>query len=645
MQHKSLIMKRYIKIILKKCVFISTVLIPVFCLAENQIQKRPNILWITSEDNSPTYLGCYGNKHATTPTLDKLSEEGVTYDNAFSNATVCAPSRFTIIEGMYASTCGTQHMRSNNDIPGEFRFFPEYLRKAGYYCTNNRKEDYNIDKDKWRENVARAWDESSKRAHYKNRKKGQPFFAVFNTGLSHEHKIHYQLLKEDGEFVHNPDSLEIAPYHPDLPEIRKCYAQYYDYITEMDQWVGKLLNELEESGLSENTIVFYFSDHGGVLPRSKTYIFESGTRVPLIIKFPEKYQHLAPRKPGSRDSRLVSFVDLASTILSLAGVEIPGHMQGNAFLGEQKTKEPEYIHFFRGRDDENYDMLRAVRTKKYRYIRNYMPHRLYGMHGWYLWRTSAVRAWEEAYRNGQCNEIQSRYWCTKESPEELYDITLDPHNVNNLAGDPQYQNVLIELRKENQRWITENRDAGFLPEAMMIELAADKTVYELTHSKDFPFEKIFSTAEMATEENPAYLPELFKRLTDSHPGVRYWAATGCAVLGDKALEAAPQLKKMLEDPYGNNRVAAAEALCRMGITDKSLQTLVDEMNNSTQMVPLHAVNVLRSLGNVALPAEKKIMGDINMRVKRSHYFSRAYIDLLNTLKPGWGDYVMWENKF
>ena len=625
--------------LITKAGFILAAFFVVFGYSYGQTRGRPNILWIVSEDNSPEYLGCYGNENATTPNIDKLSGQGVTYNNAFTNATVCAPSRFTIITGVYPTTCGTQHMRSNEPIPEEFRFFPEYLRKAGYYCTNNAKEDYNIDKKQWAENVSKAWDESSSKAHYKNRKKGQPFFAVFNTELSHEHVIHYQMLKEDDEFMHDPAKLELAPYHPDLPEMRRCYAQYYDYITEMDKWVGSLLNELEENGLAGNTIVFYYSDNGGVLPRSKTYIFESGTRVPLVIRFPEKYQDLAPGKPGSRADRLVSFVDLAPTILSLADVKIPDNMLGNAFLGEQKTEEPEYVHFFRARDDENYEMTRAVRTRKFRYIRNYMPHRIYGQHGWYIWRASAVRAWEQAYKNGQCNAIQNRYFQKKESSEELYDITTDPHNIYNLSGDPKYADVLKEMREENQRWLRENRDAGFLPEAMMVELSKGKPPYDLTHSVDFPFGRIFSTAEMATTENPEYLPELIKRLSDDHPGVRYWAATGCAILGEKARGAASRLEKMLEDAYGNNRVAAAEALCRMGITEKPLRVLVNEMNSGEQWVPMHAMNALRGLGDIAKPAVKQIMNGLNPRVQREHYFMRGYVDLLDELKPGWGDYI------
>jgi len=607
-----------------------------FCTSSGSGQNsdKPNILWITSEDNSASYIGCYGNEQANTPNIDALAEEGVVYNHAFANAPVSAPARFTIITGMYGSTCGTQHMRSFNEIPDQFRLFPHYLREAGYYCTNNAKRDYNKAQP-WD-----VWDESSRSAHYENREKDQPFFAVFNIGQSHESIIHYQAIKDNDDFNHRPDNINLAPYHPDFPDMRRCYAQYYDAIMEMDKRVGKFLDELEESGLAENTIVFYYGDHGGVLPRSKRFLFESGTRVPMIVRFPEKYQHLAPDKPGSRTDRLVSFVDLAPTVLSLAGVAIPEHMQGHAFLGKQKTDDPRYVHFFRGRMDERYDMMRSVRDHQYRYIRNYMPHRIYGQHLWYLWRSPSTRAWKEAYEHGRCNAVQSRFWQTKPA-EELYDITEDPHNINNLADVPQYRDVLKRMRKETQRWVRSNRGAGFLPEAMMREMAGDQTIYALTHASGFPSDEIISSAEQATRKNPADVPRLIEKLGAEHPAVRYWAATGCAILPGKSEEAAPQLQKMLNDTWGNNRIAAAEALCRMGKTEDALELLIKEMNNENQWVQLHALNVLESLGkDTVQPVSKEIFGS-GTQVERSGYCKRAYKSLIQSLKPGWSDYVIW----
>ncbi len=595
--------------------------------------EKPNILWIVSEDNSP-FLGCYGDKNATTPNLDKLAQKSIVYDNAFSNAPVCAPVRNTLITGMFASTLGCHNMRSQNSIPENIKFFPQYLREEGYYCTNNSKEDYNTIKPK------NVWNESSGKAHYMNRNKNQPFFAIFNTGLSHEHKIHYVELFEKEKLKHKPEDMELAPYHPDLPDIRQCYANYYDYVTLMDAKVGELLAELDKNGLSDNTIIFYYSDHGGVLPRSKRFIFESGTRIPLMVHFPKKYEHLAPSKSGTRSDRLVSLIDLPPTLCSLLNIKIPKQFLGKAFLGENIAKDPEYVHFFRNRMDERYDMMRAVRDKDFRYIRNYMPHRKYGQHIWYLWRSTATRAWEKAFKEGKCNEIQSRFWGFKE-PEELYDIKKDPHNVNNLASNPEYKDVLKRMRQETQRWVRENHDAGFIPEGMMVDQAENTTIYEMTHAANFPIEQIIETAELASEKDAKNLPELIKRLSYKEPAIRYWAATGCTILGQKAKKAKPKLKELLNDPVADVRITTAEALCKLGDKKLSLDLLVNELKSNNPGIQLHALNVLDALEDDTKTVLKDVI-QVGTRLKNSDPdFHKAFTQLIKKLKPGWEDYVIW----
>ena len=495
--------------------------------------RCPNILWIVSEDNDP-FLGCYGDKNATTPNIDRLAREGILYENVVSNAPVCAPARSTIITGMYATTLGTMHMRSKFPIPAQFKFFPQYLREAGYYCTNNSKEDYNTHKPDG------VWDESSHTAHYRNRQPGQPFFAVFNINLSHEHVIHFHKLIERDKLQHKPEDMELPPYHPDLPEIRYAWANYYDYMTKTDNEVGRLLKELDEAGLREDTIVFYYSDNGGVLPGSKRFLNEAGTRVPMVIRFPEKFRHLSAQPPGSRTDRLVEFVDLAPTVLSLAGIQKPAHMQGRAFLGKYRESGADYVYCFRNRMDERCDMMRSARDKRFLYIRNYFPHRIYGQHLWYLWRAPATRAWEKAYKEGKCNAVQSRFWQTKPA-EELYDIQNDPHNVNNLADNPDYAQVLSRMRKALRDRVRQNRDAGFLPEGWMLEQSEKQTVYQMTHDPDFPMDAIIETAERASEGKTEHLPFLKKQLQAEHPAERYWAAVGCAIQGKKASSLAPYL--------------------------------------------------------------------------------------------------------
>ena len=326
---------------------------------ENVDPGPPNILWLTSEDNS-AFLGCYGDSFATTPNLDKLASQGFLYTHAYANAPVSAPARNTIITGVYANSNGHQHMRSDYKASKKIKFYPEFLNELGYYTTNNAKTDYNTPTA----NPQEIWDECSDSAHYKNREPGQPFFAIFNTHITHESRIHDYIPNE--QLRHDPEKVPIPPYHPRTEEMEHDWAQYYDKIEDMDSWVGEKLNELEEAGLAENTIVFYYADHGGVLARSKRFVYESGTHVPFIVRIPKKYRHLWPaEEPGSKVDRLISFVDLAPTLLSIVGEKIPDFLQGNAFLGKQKTEEPKYAYMFRGRMAVRYDMARSVRDKKY----------------------------------------------------------------------------------------------------------------------------------------------------------------------------------------------------------------------------------------------------------------------------------------
>lgn len=566
-------------------------------------KEQPNILWIVSEDNGP-FLGCYGDNLATTPTLDKLASEGILYENAFANAPVCAPARSTIITGMYPPSMGTQNMRSTYPIPESIRFFPQYLREAGYYCTNNSKEDYNMPKPEG------VWDESSRTAHYKNRAEGQPFFAIFNFTKSHESSIHKSIPNDS--LRHDPAKMKLPPYHPDTPEMRHDWAQYYDKIEDMDGLVAGVLKELEDAGLAENTIVAYYSDHGGVIARSKRFVYESGTHVPMIWRFPEKYKHLAPAKPGERTDRLVSFIDLAPSILSLAGIDIPEYMQGQAFLGEQQAAPRDYVHLFRGRMDERIDKVRAVRNKKFRYIKNYMPHRIYGQYIEYLWRAPSCRSWEEAYLAGNCNEAQSAFWEEK-PPEELYDVAADPWEVNNLANDPAYADILNEMRKETDRWMTDIKDTGLMPEGEMSTRNEEMPSFTYGHSGNYDFEKIKYAADLATLRDVKQLDEIIGFLKDENPTVRYWGANGCLILKAEALPAKDALIAVLDDESPDVRIAAAEALCHIGGNQKAIPVLIDALDESNQMVRVHALNSLYILGGdvakAALPKVKELVAD------------------------------------
>ncbi|MDZ7691103.1 MAG: sulfatase [Balneolaceae bacterium] len=450
---------------------------------ETQELDKPNILWITSEDNSP-YLGAYGDSLAVTPNLDKLADQGIVYENAFATTPVCAPSRFTLITGLYANVMGTENMRSTFPIPEKIQFFPEFLREAGYHTTNNVKKDYNtVDQPE-------AWVESSDSATYKTREPGQPFFHVRNFTTTHESRLHDPI----DTLMHDPQEMSLPPYHPETSEIRTDWAHYYDQMTKMDVQVGEISDELEASGEAENTIIFYYSDHGGVLPRSKRFMFESGLHVPLIVYFPPKYQHLAPENT-ERNDRLVSFVDFAPTVLSLAGIEPPEYMHGKPFLGEYADQPREYVHNYRGRMDERFDLVRSVRDKEFLYVRNYMPHRIYGQHLTYLWRAPSMASWHNEFLNSNLNETQRRFFETKPA-EELYRIDQDPHNVRNLAGNPEYEDVLSRMRQEHEQWIQEQNDLGFIPEETIDSLRGDQSLYGAVREQQIPLDDIRETAVM-----------------------------------------------------------------------------------------------------------------------------------------------------
>ncbi len=530
--------------------------------------KLPNILWITSEDNSAYFTGCYGNDFASTPNIDNLAGEGFLYTHAYCTNAVCSPSRNTIITGVYSASGGNEQMRSDYPMSDEVNTYAEYLRQAGYYCTNNSKTDYNtsgIDPDE-------IWDESSNTAHYKNRPEGKPFFAVFNSMISHESSIFRQIPTE--ELRHDPEEVPLPPYHPDTPEMRHDWAQYYDEIEDMDAWVGNLLHELDSLGLADNTIVFYYGDNGGVLARSKRFVYETGTQIPLVIRIPEKYKYLYPAKnPGDKVDRLVNFVDLAPTLLSITGIPIPGYMQGDAFLGKQKTKDPEYTFMSRQRMDERYDHVRAVRDKQYRYIRNNMPFRITMQHIAFLFNAPSAQSWEDAFKAGKTNEVQSRFFRTK-PVEELYDTENDYWEINNLAGDPAYADVMERMRHALDRWEKEYYDAGLVPETDYRVFMGNASMYDYMRSSGCPFDKLLEASRLATLGNAGDIGKYTEYLQDDNSAVRYWGATGLLIHKDNALDAIPALMESAGDRSAAVATLSAETLYNLGEKEAAIKTYV-----------------------------------------------------------------------
>ena len=521
-------------------------------------QKLPNILWITSEDNGP-HLGCYGDSYATSPNIDRLAKRSLRYTNASSTAPVCAPARTTIISGIYPPATGAEHMRSMTTLPKGFKMYPTYLRKLGYYCTNNSKEDYNLRKE------GEVWHESSRNGHWINRPDGKPFFAVFNHTISHESQIRNKIGPENR--IHDPAKVRIPAYHPDTPEVRKDWAQYYDRITMMDRLVGKTLKEIEDAGLTDDTIVFYYGDHGSGMPRNKRWPYFSGLNVPLVVHVPEKFKHLAPAdyEAGGTTERLVGFIDLAPTALSIAGIKPPAHMQGHAFMGKHAAPAQKYSYGFRGRMDERYDMVRTVYDGRYVYIRNYMPHKIYGQFISYMFQTPTTRVWHDMYHAGKLNEAQSKFWQTKPA-EELYDLKNDRDEVNNLAKSKDHADALKRLRRAHVKWVKDVRDIGFLPEAEIHTRSKKDSPYEMGHDPNrYNLDAVFQAANTATRLGKKNTEKLAELIKSDNSAVRYWAAKGYLIRGKNGLRKGRKvLTAALEDNSRSVQIIAAEALGRYG---------------------------------------------------------------------------------
>lgn len=559
--------------------------------------ERPNILWLVSEDTT-TMLGCYGDAFARTPTLDKLAREGVLFERCFAQP-VCAPSRFALITGMPSITCGPAgHMRGTGKIPGFVKGFPAYLRKAGYYTCNNSKTDYNSPI-----NIGETWDRSGAQAHYKNRSQpSQPFFSVFNHVVTHESSLFPEKDVEVEFERSDPAKVRLPPYLPDTPEIRADIARNYDHIAIMDGQVAAKLAELEAAGLADNTIVFYYGDNGGVFPRSKRFLHRTGTHVPLIVRFPPRWQHLAPAPAGSRVRQLVSFMDFAPTVLSLAGASIPEQMAGRPFAGP-RIGTNDFVFCTRDRIDERYDTVRSVVDARWLYIRNFRPDLPYVQHKQYMFRARGYQSWERMADQGGLSPATKQFWGPKPA-EELYDLDADPDNINNLAANPQRREQIQRMRAALEKRVVETVDNGFMPEGSAHE------GYDASRAPGaFPIRKAFEMACAASDRNPAALPKLVAGLKDSAEAVRWWAAQGCAMLGTNAATAAGELTACLEDASGGVQIAAAEALVLQGKANLALPALERWLTNTVNgPFALQAANVIERCGKTALPLLASVRG-------------------------------------
>lgn len=446
-----------------------------------ELDFQPNILWLVAEDLSPV-IPPFGDSTITTPNLSRLAAEGVCYDNVYSPSPVCSPSRAALATGMYPTHIGANHMRTGpwfmTDIPQRFldgykskpadfshyealpptgvRMFSEYLREQGYYCTNNAKQDY-----QFRCSVT-AWDENGNEGHWKNKEEGQPFFTIFNYNVTHESQIWARA--KDSLWVDKDLEVPVPPYLPDTEIGRQDIRQMYSNIKQMDHQVGEMLKELEASGELEKTIIVWYTDHGGPLPRQKRLLYDSGLRVPMIIRFPNQLF------AGQRDDRLISFIDFGPTALSMAGIEPPKEVDGTPFLGKyQRLAEPQYIYAAADRFDETYDTNRAVRDKKYKYIKYYEPEKSMFLRVAYREQQPIMRELYRLRDEGKLTPEQALWFRDTKPAEELFDVEKDPYELNNLADNPKHQAKLKELRAKCQAWVSSFEDTGLMPETDLKE--------------------------------------------------------------------------------------------------------------------------------------------------------------------------------
>jgi arylsulfatase A-like enzyme len=451
-----------------------------------QNENKPlNIVWLSCEDIGPI-LGSYGNTKIKTPNIDKLAEEGVRYTNAYSIAGVCAPSRFSIITGMYAARLGAHNMRTGDyhnyytpetvkhrtyigvrdktgrnvpeyEVvpPAHVKPFTELLRKEGYYCANNFKCDYQF-------NVPfTAWDEVSDTVSFRNAPEGKPFFYVWNSLVTHESRIWE---RKNEPLTVKPEDVIVPAYFADIPEVRNDIARKYSNIEELDRRIGVIMKQLEEDGLLENTIIMFWSDHGGNLLRQKRAVGNSGLNVPLIIRYPDK------KMAGKVDDRIVSLMDLGPTVMSLLNIQPPEHYDGKAFAGTYEEEPRTYAFGSADRFDEVTDMQRSVLDGRFVYIKNFLPHLPLIYRSNYREQIKMNAKLIEMSRNKELSGDAAYIFMETKPREELYDLESDPYEVHNLANDPLYAEKILEFRKALAAWQLEIGDKGFIPERDLVEM-------------------------------------------------------------------------------------------------------------------------------------------------------------------------------
>ncbi len=525
-------------------------------------QERPNILWLTSEDNSAEYLRLYDDAGAPMPNVERLAEAGLVFNHAFANSPVCSTARSTIISGVYGPRAFTHQHRRSELVPiaEGLRLFPWYLRQAGYYTSNNAKEDYNYVGD------SEAWDDSSKQGSYRNRSAGQPFFHIQNFGTTHEGKLHFTR-DEMTPTETDPEGVMVSPVHPDTEVFRYTVARYHDLHRKLDAQIGSFLDQLQADGLAEDTIVFYYGDHGGVLPGSKGYLYERGLQVPMVVYAPKKWQHLLPSNAGSRIDGFVSFVDLAPTVLNLAEVRLLDAFDGKPFLGKgvgiEELNSRDTVFSYADRFDEKIDQVRGLRWGNYKYVRNYFPFQPDGLMNEYRYRMLAYQEWETHYRAGELTNKESQFFEPRE-PEALYDLENDPYELENLAGDPAYRKQLKRMRGQLRKQLETMPELGFYPESELLAAAGSNPIaFGLENRGEIS--ELIRTADLSLSTFRKAKRRIAAALESDETWIRYWGLVTCSSFGEEASEFIDEAKSLAKhDPENLVRLRAVEFLGLVG---------------------------------------------------------------------------------
>ncbi len=558
---------------------------------------RPNILWILSEDICPD-LSCYGTPAVETPNLDKLADQGVRFTNAFTTSPVCSTSRSAMITGMHQGSIGAHHHRSHRGdgyiLPEPAKPITEYFRRAGYFTANVKtaatgvrgsgKTDFNF-------KYSKPFDG----ADWNQRKPGQPFFAQLSISMTHRGKQWNGLDKKLDNPV-DPEKVELPPYFPDHPIARADWATYLNSIQMMDQYVGKIMQRLDNEGLTDNTVVIFIGDHGRCHVRGKQWLYDAGIRIPLIVRWPGKL------KTGSVNKDLVSSIDISATVLKIAGIDPPKHLQGQVFLGTD-AKKREYIFAARDRCDETIECIRCVHDKRYSYIRNYMPYRPWMALNRYKDTSYPMRnLLRKLYAEDKLTPAQMKFMAPTKPPEELYDLKNDPYELHNLVNSSRHQNVLKRMRAAHIKRMHQTGDIGLIPEPQLEEIYLKHgNGYDiLTQPENHGLiDRIREVIELA-ESGKSAIPQLINAMQDKRSSVRWWAAIGLGNMNSDAEAAKTVLQKTLQDKSASVRIAAARAFCRMGRSRQVMKILVEELQNKDNKIVRHyAALELEDLGDKA----------------------------------------------